>query len=83
MEEILEEGAEFGTHKLIRVKARHLGEDIAGDLEPVKDGDQLRQNFICLSFENFAIRECGDLRNIVAKRGHTLEKSHSNEPTSF
>jgi replicative DNA helicase len=83
MEEILEEGPEFGTHKLIRVKARHLGEDIAGDLEPVKDGDQLRQNFICLSFENFSIRECGDLRNIIAKRGYTLEKSHSNEPTSF
>ncbi len=83
MDEILEEGIEFGTHKFICIKARHLGEDVMGHLEPVKDGDKLRQNFINLEIKNFLVSEKGDLRDIVAKRGYTLEKSHSNEPTSF
>lgn len=64
-EEIAEEGSLFGTHKLIEVKARHLGEDIAGALEPVRVGDTLRKNFINLEFKNFNIVEKGDLRDIV------------------
>lgn len=68
MDEILEDGQEFGTHKLICIKARHLGKDVAGHLEPVKVGDQLRNNFINLSFKNFAIKECGDLRQIARNR---------------
>lgn len=68
MDEILEDGQEFGTHKLICIKARHLGKDVAGHLEPVKVGDQLRNNFINLSFKNFAIKECGDLREIARKK---------------
>jgi len=68
-DEIASDGVQFGTHKYICVKARHLGEDIAGYLEPVKDGDKLRQNFINLLFENFQITDCGDLRDIVKSRG--------------
>ena len=81
--EILEDGEEYGTHKLIFRAARHLGKDTAGHLEPVKIGDRLDDNFINLRIKNFNIEECGDLRDIAAKRAFPLERSHSNEPTSF
>ena len=64
-DEIESEGRRFGTHKLINVKSRHLGRDIAGAIEPVQMGDTLRRNFINLDFNNFSITERGDLRDIV------------------
>lgn len=64
-DEVLNEGVRFGTHKLINVKARHLGKDIAGAVEAVRVGDTLRKNFINLEFKNFNITERGDLRDIV------------------
>jgi len=57
---------DFGTHKLINVKARHLGKDIAGAINPVRmPDDTFRKNFINLEFNNFCITEKGDLRDIV------------------
>jgi hypothetical protein len=64
-DEIVSEGNQFGTHKLINIKARHLGKDLAGALEPVRIGDNLRNNFINLEFKNFNITERGDLRDIA------------------
>jgi hypothetical protein len=65
-DEIHEEGANFGTHKLINLKARHLGRDALRAIHPVEmpDGSK-RQNFINLNVENFRITECGDLQDIV------------------
>jgi hypothetical protein len=65
-DEIELEGARFGSHKLINVKSRHLGSDIAGAVEPVRIGDALRKNSINLNFNNFNIQECGDLRDVAA-----------------
>ena len=64
-DEIETEGGRFGTHKLINVKSRHLGADIAGAIEPVRIGDALRKNAINLDFNNFNIAERGDLRDIA------------------
>ncbi len=64
-DEVESEGERFGTHKLINVKARHLGSDIAGAVEPVSIGDTLRKNAINLNFNNFNITERGDLRDIA------------------
>lgn len=64
-DEIIDEHDSFGTHKLINIKSRHLGKDIAGAVEPVRVGDNLRKNFINLEFKNFCITEKGDLRDIV------------------
>ena len=64
-DEVELEGRSFGTHKMISVKYRHLGRDIAGAVEPVRVGDALRKNFINLDFSNFNITEKGDLREIV------------------
>tara|TARA_Y100000361_G_scaffold154231_1_gene178920 strand:+ start:2419 stop:3936 length:1518 start_codon:yes stop_codon:yes gene_type:complete len=59
----------FGTHKLINVKARHLGRDIAGavNLVTMNDGTA-RKNFVNLECNNFHITEKGDLRDIVASQ---------------
>jgi len=71
------EGKEFGTHKLINLKPRHLGQDVEGALVPIKMPDgSLQQNFINLDFSNFDIQEKGDLRDIVRK----IEEE--NEPAS-
>lgn len=66
LEEIQEEGRGFGTHKLINLKARHLGEDALSHLDPVTmpDGSK-KNNFINLDFNNFSITERGDLKDIV------------------
>ena len=84
-DEIAEDGTHFGTHKLINVKARHLGKDIAGAVEPVPVDDNLRRNFINLSFKNFNITECGDLRDIVSFRntGGDLVQSEQSDLPSF
>lgn len=56
----------FGTHKLTNIKSRHLGQDPAGELEPVRLNDgSLRKNYINLDFSNFSINEVGDLRDLV------------------
>jgi replicative DNA helicase len=56
----------YGTHKFINVKARHLGKDIAGAINPVKMPDgSLKKNFVNLEIANFCVTEKGDLRDIV------------------
>lgn len=56
----------FGTHKLVNIKSRHLGQDPMGAIEPVRMPDgSLRHNFISLDFNNFNITERGDLRDLV------------------
>lgn len=84
-DEIETEGRNFGTHKFINVKARHLGKDIAGAVEPVQIGDTLRKNFINLEFKNFCITECGDLRDIarVAAGNFDLEENDNDSIPDF
>lgn len=60
------EDSNFGTHKLTNIKARHLGQDPMGEIEPVRLADgTLRRNYINLDFNNFNITERGDLRDLV------------------
>jgi hypothetical protein len=65
-EEIQAENGKFGTHKLINLAARHLGEDAMSHLEPVTmpDGSK-KDNFINLDFNNFSIIEKGDLKDMI------------------
>jgi replicative DNA helicase len=56
----------YGNHKLVCLKARHLGQDPQGEIEPVRMADgSLRRNFMNFDFENFNITERGDLRDLV------------------
>ena len=84
-DEIEIEGSHFGTHKLVGIKSRHLGKDIAGALEPIQVGDSLRKNFINLNFANFNISERGDLRDIVrsANGGADIDGSEPGELPDF
>ena len=84
-DEIEEEGGRFGTHKFINIKARHLGRDVAGALEPVQIGDSLRKNFVNLEFKNFNIKECGDLRDIARSQeaGGEIDLSETDELPNF
>lgn len=60
------EDANFGTHKLTNIKARHLGQDPMGEIEPVRMPDgTLKRNYLNLDFNNFNITERGDLRDLV------------------
>ena len=57
---------DFGTHKLVCLKYRHLGENVHRAMTPVRmaNGD-LRRNFINLNFDNFHVTERGDLQEMV------------------
>jgi hypothetical protein len=72
MEELAEDGTQFGTHKLINLKARHLGKYALRHIEPVEmpDGSK-KQNFINLNFENFCITEKGDLHDMLDSSSDT------------
>lgn len=60
------EDSNFGTHKLTNIKARHLGQDPMGEIEPVRMPDgSLKRNYLNLDFNNFNITERGDLRDLV------------------
>ena len=66
MDEIQEEPDGFGTHKFISLKYRWLGKDVHRALQPVEmpDGSK-KKNYINLHMENFNLRECGDLQDMV------------------
>ena len=65
-DEIHADGDRFGTHKLVNLKARHLGRKPLRDINPIEmpDGSN-RKNFINLNIQNFRIEERGDLQDIV------------------
>jgi replicative DNA helicase len=66
MDEIQSEPEGFGTHKLLCLKYRWLGEDVHRAIQPVEmpDGSK-RKNYINLHMENFSIEEKGDLHDLV------------------
>ena len=63
-EEAIREGNKWGTHKMINLKSRHLGEKVgrALDLVELPDGSKSR-NAINLEINNFQITERGDLHD--------------------
>jgi replicative DNA helicase len=66
MDELENEPNDFGTHKLICLKYRHLGENPLRAIDPVQlqDGTK-RNNYINLKMENFCMTEKGDLVDMV------------------
>jgi len=56
----------FGTHKLINVKSRHLGAEYMRAINPVRMPDgSLRKNAINLQMEGFNVEERGDMVDLV------------------
>lgn len=81
IEEIVDEGECFGTHKMIPTVARHLGEDPFAHLNPIETEEGPKDNFINISIENFNVKDRGDLRSIVKNReGSDLDaETNSNQ----
>ena len=69
----------FGTHKLICLKHRHLGSNYYRAVQPVRmEDDTLQKNAIFLSFENFTATEVGDLQDLVDSQGSNADINLSN-----
>ena len=57
----------FGTHKLINIKSRHLGSEYMRAINPVRMPDgSLRKNAINLHMDGFQVEERGDMVDLVA-----------------
>lgn len=71
LDEIEEDGIEFGTHKLIRVKTRFQGRDARGHHDFVQRVSKITNekrytwNYINLNIDNFLVEERGTLEDIV------------------
>jgi len=92
LEEIAEDGIEYGGHKMIVLKSRHQGEEASGhsDLVRVPTGKKTFKyvnNFISFNVDNFNVEEKGDLRDILnAKKQIIKIKTDNNDDddnTSF
>ncbi len=73
MDELAEDGIDFGTHKMIPTATRFQGKDSAGHLDMVKvsvgkQKPKYEQNFINYNIENFRICEKGTLIDVVRRR---------------
>ena len=78
LEEIADDGEDFGSHKLIPLKTRFQGKDAQGhhDLIRRTDNDgsvKYINNFLNFSVENFRIEERGSLRHIIESQSERFE----------
>ena len=80
----VDEEPNFGTHKLINVKARHLGKSYNRATEPVRmPDDSLKQNVVHLSMDAFTATEVGDqldLANALGAQGELEEHGRQDDP---
>ena len=69
LEEQAEDGAQFGTHKMIELASRYQGQHAHGhnDLVRVIENNRpvYRKNFISFNVDNFNVEEKGTLQDIV------------------
>ncbi len=71
LEEIAEDGENFGTHKLIPLKTRFQGRDAAGHQDVIRrrlENGSFRweNNFLSYDVANFNVEERGSLRHIIS-----------------
>lgn len=78
------ENKQFGSHKFINLKARHLGEDAKRAVELVKllDGKS-RYNYVNMDINNFHVEEKGDLVQMMTRLKPIVLAKKKNEDTSF
>jgi replicative DNA helicase len=69
LEEQAEDGAQFGTHKMIELASRYQGQHAHGHSDLVRvmvnNRVEYRKNFISFNVENFNVEERGTLQNII------------------
>jgi len=83
VEEIADDGEDFGSHKLIPLATRFQGKDSAGhhDLVRIQEGKKVRyqNNFISFNIDNFNVEERGTLSEIVQARSMRPELNDSDD----
>ena len=83
VEEIADDGEEFGSHKLIPLATRFQGKDSAGhhDLVRIKEGKRIKYmpNYISFNISNFNVQERGTLEDIVQARSLRPELDDSGD----
>jgi replicative DNA helicase len=86
MDELAEEGLQFGTHKLIHIAGRFQGKDDNDYFSPVNVGTKKKpkyqRNFINYNVVNFKVDECGTLKDIVAANKE-LKELEEDEPSGL
>jgi replicative DNA helicase len=88
LEEQAEDGAHFGTHKMIELASRYQGQHAHGhnDLVRVIENNRpvYRKNFISFSVDNFNVEEKGTLQDIVNHQNgvnvNIFDRENNQEP---
>jgi|TARA_R110000751_G_scaffold23569_7_gene65106 replicative DNA helicase len=83
LDEMADDGENFGTHKLVPLKTRFQGKDAAGhhDLirRPMEDGTlKWMNNFLNFSVNNFNVEEQGSLHSIIEAQQERFNPQDSN-----
>ena len=78
IEEIADDGIEFGSHKYIELATRYQGQEAHGHNNLVRVVDEKGkvkyvQNFINYNVENFHVEELGSLDDIIKKKSVQVE----------
>ena len=89
LNEIAEDGEQFGTHKLKPVKTRFLGADASGHLNMVRreitgptrqvSRETWENNYLNFNVDKFDVQERGSLRSIVAAQDERFDLEDRNE----
>lgn len=83
VEEIADDGPEFGSHKLIPLATRFQGKDSAGhhDLVRIQEGKKVKYmpNYISFDINNFNVQETGTLEDILSARALKPELDDSGD----
>lgn len=83
VEEIADDGPEFGSHKLIPLATRFQGKDSAGhhDLVRIKEGKKVKYapNYISFNINNFNVEETGTLEDIMSAKSLRPELDDSGD----
>lgn len=83
LDEMADDGENFGTHKLIPLKTRFQGKDAAGhhDLvrRPMDDGSfRYMNNFLNFTVRNFNVEEQGSLHDIIEAQAERFSPEDNN-----
>lgn len=83
VEEIADDGPEFGSHKLIPLATRFQGKDSAGhhDLVRVQEGKKVKYmpNYISFNINNFNVEETGTLEDVMSAKALKPELDDSGD----
>ena len=84
VDEIAEDGQEFGTHKLVPLKTRHQGKDAMGHHDLVRrtmndNSERWVNNYLNFNVENFQVTERGSLFDVESRQNEQFNLDDNRE----